>query len=86
MSTDLQSPTWQRSAIMAYSGFCYLLFHATFGYLVFFVGDLWVPRTVSGPATELGLEPFDHVRFASARGACNRHNHPALAVVGQQRV
>ena len=55
MSTDLQSPTWQRSAIMAYSGLCYLLFHATFGYLVFFLGDLWVPRTVSGPATELGL-------------------------------
>ena len=55
MSTDLQSRPWQRTAIMAYSGLCYLLFQATFGYLIFFIGDLWVPRTVSGPATELGF-------------------------------
>lgn len=55
MRADIETSPWQRGLIMTYGGLCYLLFLATFSYLIFFVGDLWVPRTASGPATELGF-------------------------------
>src|SRR5262245_59341646 len=54
---QVRSETMSRIAIFAYGLVCYLMFLLVFLYMVGFIGDFWVPKSIDAPPAAVGTLP-----------------------------